>query len=63
MTQRSKDEKGSEHRIYVGARGHRYVKAEELLRDPNVKRRLDRADHLATRLGLKGKPDDHSTDP
>lgn len=59
MTERS-NQKGSERRIYVGAKGHRYVKPEELLRDPNVKRRLERADQLASRLGLKGKPDDDS---
>ena len=61
MTERS-SEKGAERRIYVGAKGHRYVNAEELLRDPNVKRRLERADRLASRLGLKGQPNDDSPD-
>ena len=59
MTERD-SERGSERRIYVGANGHRYVKPEELLRDPNVKRRLERADELACRLGLKGKPEGES---
>ena len=58
VTDRSKDSKGAVHRIYVGEKGHRYVKAEELLRDPNVQRRLQSADRLANRLGLKGKPND-----
>lgn len=58
MTDRSKGDKGPEHRIYVGEKGRRYVKAEELLRDPNVQRRLESADRLAARLGLKGKPND-----
>lgn len=49
------DEKASGHRIYVGAKGQRYVKAEELLKDPNVKRRLERADRLADKIGLKNK--------
>ena len=56
MTDQSKDTKGPDHRIYVGDKGQRYVKAEELLRDPNVQRRLKSADRLASRLGLKGKP-------
>ena len=54
--ERRNRENRSERRIYVGARGHRYVKAEELWRDPNVKHRLERADHLACRLGLKRNP-------
>ena len=61
MTERS-SEKSAERRIYVGAKGHRYVKAEELLRDPNVKRRLERVDKLASGLGLKGQPNDDSPD-
>ena len=61
MTERS-SEKSAEPLIYVGAKGHRYVKAKELLRDPNVKRRLERADKLASGLGLKGQPNDDSPD-
>ena len=58
MAERGNDAKGDQgRRIYVGDKGHRYVKADELLRDPNVKRRLERADHLASKLGLKGKRD------
>ena len=58
MAARSRDEKdGRERRIYVGEKGQLYVKPEELLRDPNVQRRLERADHLASRLGLKRKRD------
>lgn len=48
---------GRERRIYVGDKGHRYVKPDELLRDPKVRHRLDRADRLASKLGLKGKSD------
>ena len=62
MTDPSNDEKAPERRIYVGAKGHRYVKAEELLGDPLVQRRLEQADHLASRLGLKGNPDSSSND-
>ncbi len=58
MTDQSKGNNESERRIYVGEKGHRYVKAEELLRDPNVRRRLESADRLANRLGLKGEPAD-----
>lgn len=58
MSARSKDNEEPKHRIYVGEKGQRYVKAEELLRDPNVQRRLESADRLATRLGLKGKRND-----
>lgn len=61
MTERS-DENGPERRIYVGAKGHRYVKPEELLKDPKVKRRLESADRLACRLGLKGSPEGRATD-
>ena len=56
MTERS-SENGPGRRIYVGTKGHRYVKPEELLKDPNVKRRLESADRLASRLGLKGSPE------
>ncbi len=58
MADRRKDDEGDgQRRIYVGDKGQRFVKAEELLRDPNVRRRLERADHLASKLGLKGKRD------
>ena len=57
MAERNR-EQGSERRIYVGSKGHRYVKPDELLRDPKVKRRLESADRLADRLGLKGRPED-----
>ena len=58
MADRKSSDRRSGHRIYVGDKGHRYVKAEELLRDSNVQRRLEKADLLASRLGLKGKPHD-----
>ncbi len=43
-----------ERQIYLGPKGHRYVKAEELLRDPTTLKRLESADRLAHRLGLTG---------
>ena len=55
-------ERGSAHRIYISSTGQRYVKPEELFRDPRVIRRLGRADTLARRLGLKGEPGSHSHD-
>ena len=58
MAEHGNDERSDQGRqIYVGDKGHRYVKADELLKDPNVKRRLKRADQLASKLGLKGKRD------
>ncbi len=60
MAERSREEKYSGHRIYIGAKGHRYVKAEELLKDQEVKIRLHSAARLASKLGLKGKPDSPS---
>ena len=47
-------EESLERQIYVGPKGHRYVKAEELFKDPNVRKRLRSADRLAERLHLKG---------
>ena len=40
-------------RIYVDEKGHRYVKVEELLRDPVIRERLESAERLAERLGLR----------
>ena len=55
MTERKPLEEGRlcERRIYVGPKGHRYVKPEELYRDPEVIERLKSAKRLAIRLGLK----------
>ena len=58
----SGEEESLERRIYVGAKGHRYVKAEELFKDPNVRDRLRSADRLAERLNLKGSRDGSGQD-
>ena len=43
----------SERPIYIGARGQRYVKPDELLKDEVVKARIKRAEKLASKLGLR----------
>lgn len=44
---------GPERKIYIGAKGYRYIKVDELLKDPVFRSRLDSADRLAERLGLR----------
>ena len=57
MRAQGKDLNNPERRIYVGYNGQRYVKVEELLKDPIVQRRLKSAERLATKLGLKSELD------
>ena len=44
-------------KIYIDGKGNRYIEPEELLRDPDVRERLESARRLAERLGLRRKND------
>jgi len=49
----SDDQQSGRRKIYLTENGHRYIKIEELFNDPVVKKRLESADRLAQKLGLK----------
>ena len=49
-----------QRRIYVNEGGYIYVKAEELLTDPDFIKQLERADVFAKHLGLKRTSEDNT---